>query len=898
MTARMSRLLLYAYPAEFRSRFGSGFLYAIERDAARVRERGLLRLVAFWVLTVADAIVHGTAERRRAARRRRLDPTPRENTMMRSAMTVDWRDAWRALRSTPIVTSVAILSLALGIGANTALFSILNTLIFKPLPVRNPEQLVAFATDSWTNPIWEALRDRRAQFADRAMAWSYEKFNVSTGPEADSVEGLFVSGGFFDGLGVTAIRGRTIGDGDDRRSDDPAASAVAVIGYGFWQRRFGGADVLGRTITIARVPFTIVGVADRRFLGPEAGSAFDIAVPIAAERLLRPGESALDNRQQWWLSLMFRLRPGQTIEDASARLRAIQPRVRAETLPANWRPEEQATYLTDPLVLVPAGAGKSSLRQQYERPLTAIMVVVALVLLIACANIANLLLARAVARRHELSVRLALGASRFRLGRQLLAESIMLTAAGAALGLLVAAWGSRLLVAQLTTLNHAVTLDLSLDWRVLAFTIAVAGTTSMLFGLAPAAGVSSLAPSGALREQGRGTTVDRRLGVRSFLVVAQVALSLALIVAAGLFTRTFLALTTRDAGFDRRSVLVADVSVRHSRVDAEMRRALFERLRESAASVAGVTHAAASFTTPVASRGWNTFIDVPGSALSVRDRLSWVNAVSPGWFETLGVKLVAGRDFDSRDREGAPRVAIVNRAFAARYVKSEQLIGATIAQGPRKERLEIIGVVEDTVYRSLRSAMSPTMFIPIEQWDDAQSELVLAMRVVGNPMTLAKPVGDRLRQVDPDAEVSFHSLEDQVRASLTQERLVARLSACFGALALMLAGLGLYGVTAYSISRRRTEIGIRMALGANAAGVVRLVLARIGWLVGAGIVAGAALSAWAGRFVASLLWGLEPRDPVTFAAAALILSVIAFVAGWLPARRASRIDPTIVLREG
>ena len=900
MTGRVPRLLLRAYPPQFRARFGAGFVYSLTADAARAREHGRARLAAFWVHAIAEAVVHGAAERRAVARARRHEPTrehTEESRTMRSAWTMDWRDAWRAVTATPMVTSVAVLSLALGIGANTALFSILNTLIFKPLPVRNPEQLVAFSNDSWTNPIWEALRDRRSLFADRAMAWSSEKFNLSTGAEADQVHGLLVSGGFFDGLGIAAVRGRTIGEQDDRRTDDPASSAVAVIGYGFWQRRYGGAEVVGRTIPIERVPFTIVGVAERRFLGPDTGSAFDVAVPVAAARLLRPNESSLESRQHWWLNLLFRMRPGQTIEDATARLRAIQPQIRLETLPTNWRPEDQATYLSEPFVLVPAGAGKSGLRQRYERPLTAIMGVVGLVLLIACANIANLLLARAVARRHELSVRLALGASRFRLCRQLFAESVLLAVAGAALGLLVAAWGSRALVAQLTTLDRAVTLDLSLDWRVLAFTIAVAAATSMLFGLAPAAGISSLAPNGALREQRRGTIGDRRSGLRSLLVVAQVALSLALIVAAGLFTRTFLALTTRDAGFDRTSVLVAEVSVRRSQADAAMRPALFERLRDSAAAVPGVTHAAASFTTPVASRGWNTFIDLPGSALGVRDRLSWVNAVTPHWFETLGIRLVAGRDFDGRDRAGAARVAIVNRTFAIRYLKTDRPVGATFAEGPRNDRFEVVGVVEDTVYRSLRSPMAATMFIPIAQWDGAGSDVVLTTRSAASPMMLAKAIGDRLRQAEPDADVTFHSLDDQVSASLTQERLVARLSTFFGLLALLLAGLGLYGVTAYSITLRRTEIGIRMALGASAAGVVRLVLARIGWLVAAGIAAGAALSLWAGKFVSSLLWGLEPRDPLTFTAAAVTMAVIALLAGWLPARRASRIDPTIVLRE-
>jgi predicted permease len=894
--ARLHRLLLLAYPAAFRRRFGTGLSYAFALDEAAARNAGLPAWFFFWLVTIVDALRCGLAERCRFTSRP-LPHAPME-VSMGSMFTTDWRDGWRSLSATPLVTAIAVLSLALGIGANTALFSILNTLIFKPLPVREPDRLVAIEHDSWTNPIWEALRDRHSEFAGDAVAWGGTRLDFGSGADVQAVSGLYVSGGFFAGLGIGAARGRTIVDRDDDRRGSSDA-AVAVLSHRFWQRRFGGSeDIIGRAVTIGRVPFTIVGVTPQGFLGPDVGASFDVALPIASERLLRGAESDLDRRDVWWLSLMFRLRPGQTIDDATARLRAIQPQVRLETLPAHWRQSDQDGYLREPLTLVAAGAGRSALRTRYERPLGAIMVVVALVLLIACANIANLLLARAVARRHELSVRLALGASRFRLSRQLLAESLMLTLAGTAIGVIFARWGGQALVARLTTLDSAVTLDLSLDWRVLGFTVLVAGTTALLFGLAPALGVSSLAPNGALREHDRGTTGDRRLGFRNALVVAQVALSLALLVAAGLFMTTLGALTTRDVGFDRRSVLVAHVDLQSAGIAPDQRTAVFERLRESAASVSGALQAAASFTTPVSRRGWNTAIKLPGSTLGPRQRLSWVNAVSPGWFETFGVRLIAGREFDARDGAGAARVAIVNRAFAARYIKEENPVGVTFTQ-EGDQSFEIVAVVADTVYRSLRSEMSPSMFIPVAQWKGAPAEVTLAVRTSGqDPMAMVKAVTNAVRGQAPEATLAFHSLEEQVQSSLTQERLVAMLSSFFGALALVLAGLGLYGVTSYAVSRRRTEIGIRMALGAEPSGVVTLVLSRVAWLVGIGIIAGTGLSLWAGRFIGSLLYSVQPTDPATFVAAALVLGLVAFIAGWLPARRASRVDPTVVLREG
>ena len=885
---RVYALLLRAYPSSFRDRFGAGMRYAFACDREAARSRGLRDHARFWLLTIVDTIRSGLAERSES------QPHPaQEKTPMRSWFVVDWRDGWRSLRATPAMTVLAVLSLGLGIGANSALFSIYNGLMLRSLPVADATRLVLL-TDEWTNPIWEEIRARQNEIADGAFAWSAERFDLSPSGETDPVDGIFASGRMFEVLGVSAIRGRTFTSADDNRQGGESGP-VAVISYRFWQQRFGGADaVLGHTLSVNRKPFTIIGVMPDGFFGPDVGRSADVIVPLGSEAIINGAESALDVRLSWWLHIILRLKPGQTIAQLTGQLRAVQPHIRAETLPERLNHE----YMTEPFTVEPAPAGRSTLRDRYQRPLEALMAVVGLVLLIACANIANLLLARATARRHELGVRLALGASRFRLSRQLLAESLLLAGAGAALGLLFARWGSGALVAQLSSVGNSVFLDMPLDWRVLGFTIAVAVATAISFGMAPALSVSSLSPFEALKEQARRASGERRAGIRQMLVVLQVALSLMLVVTASLFTRTLFSLTTRDLGFDRAPVLLATVAVNQP---AERRQDVFDRLREAAAAVPGVASAAISFTTPTGRAGWNTRIVVPpDSPLKGRELASWINAVSPDWFATYGIRLVGGRDFNAADRVGAPRVAIVNRAFARRFLKDGDPVGQYFAdQGPsgKQDSFEVVGVVEDSIYRSLRAAMEPTMFVPFAQWSDPRAIVSIGVRSTGAPpLSLTRTLSDALSKADPQASLTFFTLASQVDGALTQERLLARLSTFFGALALLLASLGLYGVTAYSVNRRRGEIGIRMALGANAPAIVRMILGRVGVLVAVGIAIGTAASIWASRFVTSFLYGFEPSDLRTFILAALVLTLVAAAAGWLPARRASRIDPAEVLR--
>jgi predicted permease len=821
----------------------------------------------------------------------------------------DLRDAFRALKATPIVTVVAILSLALGIGANTAIFSILDTLMLRTLPVREPQQLGLLGVQdtrrntSWTNPIWEQVRERQALFGG-AFAWSGARFNLAQGGPTELVDGMWASGGMFDVLGVPAILGRMFTTADDRRGGGPDGP-VAVISYNFWQRRFGGAaDTIGRSLTVERVPFIIVGVAPPDFFGVDVGRTFDVAIPIGTEPLIRGKESSLDRRSNWWLNIMIRARPGQSLEAAEAAMRGITPQIREATMPQDWRPQDKQDYLKEGFAVLGAANGSSGLRGRYRLPLTAMMVVVGLVLLIACANIANLLLARATARRHELSVRVALGASRMRIARQLLSESLLLSITGALVGLLFASWGSRLLVRQLSTSTTNVFLDLSLDWRVLGFTAAVAIATAVLFGMVPALRGMRVQPNEALKAQGRGVVGDGRLGLGNVLVILQVALSLVLIVAAGLFVRTFSSLANLSLGFDREPVLVASVNAQRAQLEPADRPELFRRLLEAASGVPGVGSAALSAVTPVSGSTWNNRIELPdGPDLPEKERISYINLVSADWFRTYGTPMLAGRDFTSADKTGSQPVAIVNEAFAKKFTYGRNPIGRRVRQPgygiePTTDR-EIVGYVKDAVYRSLREPVPPTLYVPYRQHPSPPSFMSVSVRASGGPAALlTKSLAAALTPVHGDIAITFRPLSDQVNSALTQERIVAMLSGFFGALALLLSALGLYGVTSYAVSRRRTEIGIRMALGAAPAGVIRLVLRRVVMLVGLGVVLGSAVSLWAAHLVSTLLFGLQPRDPMTLAGSIAVLGAIGAIAGWLPARRASRIDPARVLREG
>ena len=857
---------------------------------------------------MATGVTEDEARRMAAARLGGLEPTKEycrdaRGTRWLEDIVRDVRYALRVLARAPVFTSVAVLSLALGIGANTAIFSLVDSVLLSTLSVREPERLVLLRDGSWTNPIWEQVRDRQTELFDGAVAWGDDQFDLASGGPTETVDGMWVSGDFFTVLGVPTVLGRTLRENDDRRGGG-AGGPVVVISHRFWQRHFGGApDVIGRRLSLNRTSFTVVGVTAPGFVGPVVGRAFDVAIPIGTEPLLHGSETWLDNRSTWWLQIMARLKRHETIEDAARRLRAVQPQIRQATLP-DWPATMLERYLHDPWELVPAAGGAPQFRNQYREPLMALMATVALVLLIACANLANLMLARAAARRHELGLRRAMGASPARVGRQLLTESVILAGAGAGLGLVFGVWSSHLLVRQLTTYEQTVVLDLSLDWRVLAFAIAAGVATALLFGIAPALRGARVDPGDAMKDT--RTIAGERQRTAQSIVIVQVALSLVLLVGAGLFVRTFVRLTHQPLGFDPDRLLIVGVNVQATGVERAERPALYASVEAAVRVVPGVANAAMSMIRPVSGQGWNDSIEVPGGAtLTGRERMVWLNGVSPEWFDTYGMRLLAGRGFTDADRTGTPPVAIVNQAFAAKFLGGANPIGRVIRRSqvstgdaPVPE-LQIVGLVETTPYQELRDEMAPIAFVPIAQAEAAWPSQTLTVRAaVSNPASLTKEIASAVASVDPSVSLTFLPMTEQLSALVVRERIIAILSGFFGGLALLLAAIGLYGVTSYSVTRRRTEIGVRMALGADGAAVVRLVLGRLGLLVAAGIAAGTVASLWASRFVRTLLYGLEPNDPATFVMAAIALGAIGAVAAWLPARRAARIDPAAVLREG
>ena len=803
-----------------------------------------------------------------------------------------------------MVSAVAVLSLALGIGANTAIFSLVNALLLRQLPVVEPQRLALLASSSrqqYSRATLAQVRQHRELF-DGAFGYTdcCGTAVIRVGSGNLSADRQFVTGDFFKTLGIHAFRGRLLTTADDDAS--APSGPVAVVSYRLWQQRLGGReDVPGARLIINRVPVTIVGVMPPTFVGLEAGRVLDLAMP---NRLAAQFTSTPFDDETRWLNIMVRLRPGLSMSKASAALRAVQPQIRAAAMPVKG---PEGDFLQEPLTLERAGLGTSVLRQRFERPLLVIFAVVALVLLVACANIGHLLFARSIARRHELSVRVALGASRWRLVRLLLTESVLLSAAGAAIGLGLVPSAGHLVVAMLSTAPIPIVLDVVLDWRVLVFTVATTVATAVLFGIAPAFRASRIAPIDALNAHGR-SAIGGSVALSNGLIAVQVALSLVVVVAAGLFVQTFERLGRVPLGIEREHTVVAMVNA--PTVAATERAVLFERLVRAVAAVPGVAATGGSMNPPIAGelRG-DLVVSAPGTlAPANAERISELNLITPGWMAAYGVNVHAGREFDQRDASTAPGVMLVNEAFAKRFVSSSDVVGATLAVAARTPSdtdvalgaKTIVGVVGDTVARSLREPARPTIYLPLSQWQFPLLQYTVHIGVrspSATPAQLTRSVSAALLALNDDLTFRFEPLAQQVDESIAPDRVLAVLSGLFSAVALLLAGLGLYGVTTYAVASRRAEIGIRMALGAAPSGVVRLVLSGVLTFVGVGVLAGIVASLWTTKFIAALLFGLEPRDPLTLIGAAVVLGVVGASAGWLPAWRASRIDPAQVLRE-
>jgi predicted permease len=832
----------------------------------------------------------------------------------RVALGTLWQDVKygaRALRRHAGFTAVALVTLALGIGANTAIFGLLNAVTLRSLPVRDPGALVEIrigerqnATGHFTGlrpfltyGLWERVRETATSFSG-VFAWGNAMLNLNTGGQARYVRTLWVSGGYFQTLGVTPERGRLLTEADDQRG---CRTPGLVISHAFWQREFAGdPGAVGRTLRVEGHPFEIVGVTPKPFFGLEVGRSFDLALPLCAEQVIGGDQSVLVKPEGWWLAAIGRLKPGVTEEQATTELQNLSPAVFHATLPAKYSADDAKRYLEFRLGAFASPTGVSILRRQYASPLWILLAITGLVLVIACANLANLLLARASGRAREMAVRLALGASRLRLVRQLVVESLLLAAAGAVGGVLVAQGASRALVALLDAGRNVIVVDLQSDWRVLGFTALLAIVTVLLFGLAPAIRASRTAPGVVMKAAGRGLTADRaRFGTGRLLVAAQVALSLVLIVGALLFVRTFRNLTTVDLGFRSEGLLATSVDLQPLRLEPAQRAEIHRRVLERVAAVPGVEVAAEAYIVPVSGSGWNERVLVGSDPKSAG--ISNVNRVSPGFFSAIGVPLLTGRDFTAGDTPASPKVAVVNETFVRDILKGASPIGATFVietyVGEPVVTYEIVGLVRDTKIRTIRDTPEPVAFLAEAQAAVPEPFTNVLTRSSVPPSSLIAPITHAVAEVNPNMIVDFDVVSEQIGQTLALERLMATLAGFFGALAGLLAVIGLYGILSYMVARRRSEIGIRMALGAGRRAVIALIIREAGLLLLAGLAVGAALAAFAARSARTLLFGLEPGDPATLAAAIAALALVAVAAAYWPAHRAAGLDPLVALRE-
>lgn len=861
---------------------------------------------------VADHVRSGMSERE-ARRRARIEfgGVEQIKEICRDARGTRWldeiwqdlRSAVRSLRAAPIVTSVVVLSLAMGIGANTAIFSLVNSLLLRSLPVRDADRLVTLTVGNtpdqrFTYATFDEIRHHGHLF-DGALAWAESLLTI--GEDAEPAYAQWVSGDFFETLGVPAFVGRTLTPADDVVGGGPAG-LVGVISHSLWQRRFGAAsDVTGSSLLVEGVPVTVVGVAPARFNGVQVGSAFDLLLPIRTNDLIRP--TTPRDLHAGWLRIMLRLRPEQSMDAATAALRAAQPQIRSGSLP----PGLSATgFLTEPFLIENAAKGVSNLRQRYALPLVTLLVVVSLVLLVTCTNVANSLLGRGAARRHALSLQVALGASRWRLVRPLLVESALLSFLGGALGIVFATWASRAIVAQLPAVEVPIVVDLTIDLRVLAYTAVVAIATAIGSGLAPALWARTVDPMGTLRADRRSGGGGGRVHGFGVLLVPQVAVSLLLLVAAGLFGRTFQQLTQVPLGFDDDRLLVA--TVRTPTTSPAEQSEVRHQFSQTIASVPGVAAAAGSDQAPLLFTYQAFPLSLSGVApLPPLASLTHLVAITPAWFETYGMSMRAGRAISERDVAGGQPVMVVNEAFVQRFLPGQNAVGRALGMtfefstegGFSFEPKVVVGIVSNAVHESVRGPFRPIVYVPMAQ-EPLQSIFVpgafIAVRSgTSSPDRLGRSVATALKSVDPDVRVSFLTATQVVNIALAQERLVARLAAYAGLFGLVLIALGLGGVTAYRVTRLRSEIAVRFALGYTRGRLIGLVLSRVLRSLVGGVFVGLGFSLLMSRMVESMLFGIEPWDPVVFASAVVTLMAVGLFAGWLPAYRASRLNPARAL---
>jgi predicted permease len=842
-----------------------------------------------------------------------------------------WQDVRYGLRmlvKNPGFTAVVVLSLALGIGANTAIFSLIDAVMLKTLPVRDPGRLVLL---NWTGetssdmapvrsdsgseneapfsyPTFEELRARNQAFSSLFGFVSLRKANINIDGQTNLAEGELITGNYFSGLGVAPILGRAITPGDEK----PSAPRAAVISYGYWSGQFGRSPVaVGKSITVNGVPFTIVGVTPPEFFGVQPGRAVDVWVPLVEEAKLlpygrssTPGDRPLfTSRDWWWLIIMGRLKPGVTEQQATPQLEVLFQQSITAGLKTPPKPGA-----TPHVRLEPATKGLDLLRQEFSKPLWILMIVVGVVLLIACANVATLLVARSTARQKEIAVRLSLGAPRARLIRQLLTESVLLGGLGGALGLLFAYWGSHALVLLMSSGGELLSVNVQPDAKVLAFTAAVSVLTGILFGLAPALRSTRVDLTPVLKASAGsigGASRRTRLSLGKSLVVAQVSLSLPLLMGAGLFVRTLGNLESQNLGFNQNHLLLFGIDPAKNGYKGERLNDFCGRLLARLQALPGARSATMSEVTLASGvQDW-LLISIEGHKPKPGENMGvdW-NNVGPSFFETMGIRLLLGRGVEWRDTTTSPRVAVVNEVFARLFLDGRNPIGYRVSLnnpfsqvGGASEDYEVVGMVQDAKYASLRSAPRPTVYVPFDQNPWPPWGIHYEVRVAGDPLALVPTVRRVVHDLEPNLPLAdVKTQTEQIAETLVQERLFARLSGFFGGLAVLLACIGLYGLMAYAVTRRTGEMGIRMALGAQRRDILRLVMRETLVIVAVSVAIGIPAALAASRFVRSMLYGLKATDPLTTAVSALAMMFVALLAGYLPARRATKVDPMVALR--
>ncbi len=825
------------------------------------------------------------------------------------SITREFRYAARGLRKNAGFALVVILTLGFGMGANAAIFSLMDQVLLRNLPVHDPSRLVVldgpgafrgrtFNQMTFSYPMYTDFRDRNEVFNGVLARFPTAMTLVWQG-RSERVTGDIVSGNYFDVLGVRPAIGRVFNASDDTT---PGAHAVAVLSYGYWQRRFGGdRSVLDQTLVVNGHPMTIVGVSAQGFNGIQVGASSDVMVPMMMKAQMTPTWNDLDNRQSRWVTVMARLKPGVTADQAEVQLNVVYQQINEQEIHAltNVSDQFRQRFVTKHLEVMPAGRGLSDMRTQFSTPLVVLMCMVGVVLLIACANVANLLLARSTSRQKEIAVRLALGAGRGRIARQHLIESLLLAGAGASVGLALAMWTGRLLLAALPGDPATQTLSANPDARVIGFTLLLALVTALLFGIGPALSATRPAVVSALKDEA-GSVVGggRQARVRRVLVVGQVALSMLLLAGAGLFARSLFNLRSVDTGFSVESLLTFSVDPTLSGYDPKRTLALFEQTQDALAAVPAVRSVSMSEIGAFTGNEWGWTVKVDGyQQKEDEDMNPHVDGIGPRYFETMGVPLLAGREFTAADAKEAPKVAIINETMAKYFFRDGNPIGRRFGFGRGTATdIEIVGVVRDLHTVHLNQKPPRFVYIPYRQ-DESVTQLTFLVRSSGDARAAASAVRQAVQRLDPSLPLfDMKPMAAQVSESLYVERMVAALSLAFGALATMLAAIGLYGVISYAVARRTREIGIRMALGAARGRVMWLVLKEVAILAAMGVGVGLAGAFYLTRQVQSQLFGLSPHDPATLAGAVTILLAVALLAGFIPARRATTIDPLVALK--